>query len=165
MSLRLFTLPALLVATLAAALPAVGQVAVGFGGVPHDSSQPVEVTADTLRVNETTGNAIFEGNVIVVQGDLRMVARRIEVIYSTTDGNRAVEDVVATGDVLITRGTDAAEGDEAIYKVPTGFLTMTGNVLVTQGPSTVAGDRMDVDMNTGIGTVDGRVRTVLEGGQ
>ncbi|BDW87056.1 LptA/OstA family protein [Roseicyclus marinus] len=162
---RLITRPALLAAFIALAAPAGAQVAVGFGGVPHDSSQPVEVTADTLRVNETTGNAIFEGNVIVVQGDLRMVARRIEVIYTVTDGNRQVEDVVATGGVLVTRGTDAAEGDEAIYEVQTAYLTMIGNVLVTQGPSTVAGDRMEVDMTTGIGTVDGRVRTVLEGGQ
>lgn len=162
---RLILKPALFAAFIALAAPASAQVAVGFGGVPHDSSQPVEVTADTLRVNETTGNAIFEGNVIVVQGDLRMVARRIEVIYTVTDGNRQVEDVVATGGVLVTRGTDAAEGDEAVYEVQTAYLTMIGNVLVTQGPSTVAGDRMEVDMTTGIGTVDGRVRTVLEGGQ
>lgn len=162
---RLILKPALLAAFIALAASASAQVAVGFGGVPHDSSQPVEVTADTLRVNETTGNAIFEGNVIVVQGDLRMVARRIEVIYTVTDGNRQVEDVVATGGVLVTRGTDAAEGDEAVYEVQTAYLTMVGNVLVTQGPSTVAGDRMEVDMTTGIGTVDGRVRTVLEGGQ
>jgi lipopolysaccharide export system protein LptA len=123
------------------------------------------VAADTLRVNETTGNAVFEGNVMVVQGDLRMVARRIEIIYTATEGGRQIEDVVATGDVLVTRGTDSAEGDEAVYEAQTAYLIMTGNVLVTQAGSNVAGDRMEVDMNTGVGTVDGRVRTVFEGEQ
>lgn len=165
MSLRHITRTVLLAAFTAFAGPALAQVAVGFGGVAHDSSQPVEVTADTLTVNETTGNAVFEGNVIVVQGDLRMAARRIEVIYTNTDGNREVDEVVATGGVLVTRGADAAEGDEARYAVQTALLTMLGDVLVTQGPTAIAGDRMVVDMATGIGNVDGRVRTVLNGDQ
>ena len=165
MSMRHLTPPALLAAFLTFAGPALAQVAVGFGGVAHDASQPVEVTADSLTVNQTTGNAVFEGNVIVVQGDLRMAAGRIEVIYSTQGGDRAVEEVVATGGVMVTRGTDAAEGAEARYAVQTALLTMSGDVLVTQGPTAIAGDRMVVDMATGTGTVDGRVRTVLGGDQ
>ena len=165
MTMRTIIRPAMLAACLLFAAPAMAQVAVGFGGVAHDSSQPVEVTADSLSVNQTTGNAVFEGNVIVVQGDLRMAAGRIEVIYSTEGGDRAVQEVVATGGVMVTRGTDAAEGAEARYAVQTALLTMSGDVLVTQGPTAIAGDRMVVDMATGTGTVDGRVRTVLGGNQ
>jgi lipopolysaccharide export system protein LptA len=165
MSMRHIIRPALLAVFIAFSGPALAQVAVGFGGVAHDSSQPVEVTADSLSVNQTTGNAVFEGNVIVVQGDLRMAAGRIEVIYSTEGGSRAVQEVVATGGVMVTRGTDAAEGSEARYAVQTALLTMSGDVLVTQGPTAIAGDRMVVDMATGTGTVDGRVRTVLGGDQ
>lgn len=165
MTMHTFIRPAVLAACLLFAGPALAQVAVGFGGVAHDSSQPVEVTADSLSVNQTTGNAVFEGNVIVVQGDLRMAAGRIEVIYSTEAGSRAVQEVLATGGVMVTRGTDAAEGAEARYAVQTAMLTMSGNVLVTQGPTAIAGDRMVVDMATGTGTVDGRVRTVLGGDQ
>lgn len=141
--------------------PALAQVGIGFGGVAHDTSQQVEVTADSLSIDQTNGRAVFEGNVIVVQGDLRMAARQIEVVYSDTDGNREVQEVIATGGVLITRGTDAAEGSEAHYAIETALLTMTGDVMVTQGQTAIAGDRMVVDMATGVGTVDGRVRTVL----
>jgi lipopolysaccharide export system protein LptA len=165
MTMHTFIRPAMLAACLLFSGSALAQVAVGFGGVAHDSSQPVEVTADSLSVNQTTGNAVFEGNVIVVQGDLRMAAGRIEVIYSTEGGSRAVQEVVATGGVMVTRGTDAAEGAEARYAVQTALLTMSGDVLVTQGPTAIAGDRMVVDMATGTGTVDGRVRTVLGGDQ
>ncbi len=145
--------------------PVLAQVDIGFGGVDHDASQPVEVTADSLTVDQTNGNAVFEGNVIVVQGDLRMAAARIEVVYSPAGGSRSVQEVIASGGVMVTRGEDAAEGAEARYAVQDAQLTMSGDVLVTQGPTAISGDRMVVNMETGIGTVDGRVRTVLGGDQ
>ena len=143
---------------------AAAQVGIGFGGVAYDARQPVEVTADTLTIDQSTGQAVFSGNVIVHQGDLRMAAGEVRVIYSETEGRRAVDEVVATGGVLVTRGADAAEGREARFDVASAMLTMSGDVLVTQGPTAVAGDRMVVNMRTGNGSVEGRVRTVLDTG-
>jgi lipopolysaccharide export system protein LptA len=164
MFIRSILWPAALAACLFIASIAAAQVGIGFGGVPHDADQPVEVTADSLAIDQTSGRAVFEGNVIIVQGDLRMAAERVEVIYADGDAGRDVEQVVATGGVLITRGEDAAEGSEARYDIDGATLTMSGDVLVTQGATAVAGDRMTVDMTTGNGTVAGRVRTVLEPG-
>jgi lipopolysaccharide export system protein LptA len=56
------------------AASAAAQVNIGFGGVAYDSRQPVEVTADSLTIDQATGEAVFSGNVIVHQGDLRMAA-------------------------------------------------------------------------------------------
>lgn len=144
--------------------PAAAQVDIGFGGVAYDPSQPVEVTSDSLTIDQATGQAVFSGNVIVVQGDLRMAAGEVQVIYSEADGRQRVDEVVATGGVLVTRGADAAEGQRAQYDVASAQLVMTGDVLVTQGPTAVAGDRLVVNMRTGNGAVDGRVRTVLDAG-
>ena len=127
----------------------------------HDSDQPVEAVSDTLTIDQTNGRALFSGNVIIIQGDLRIAAEDVEVIYSDLDGERSVDEVIATGGVLITRGEDAAEGEDAVYAVAAGILTMTGDVLVTQGTTTIAGDSMVVDMSTGDAVVEGRVRTVL----
>lgn len=157
--------PALVALFLALAGPSAAQVAVGFGGVAHDASQPVEVVADSLSIDQTTGRAVFDGNVIILQGDLRIAAGRVEVIYTDTDGQRGVQEVIATGGVLVTRGVDAAEGDQARYQIEAGLLTMMGDVLVTQGSTAIAGDDMVIDMATGSGTVSGRVRTVLTPGQ
>lgn len=140
------------------------QVDIGFGGVAYESDQPVEVTADSLTLDQGTGEVVFAGNVIVHQGDLRMAAAQVRVLYSETEGQREVREVVATGGVLVTRGADAAEGREARFDVASALLTMTGDVLVTQGPTAVAGDRLVVNMQTGSGSVEGRVRTVLETG-
>lgn len=146
------------------AVSAAAQVNIGFGGVAYDSRQPVEVTADSLTIDQASGEAVFSGNVIVHQGDLRMAAGQVRVIYSDTGGRRAVDQVLATGGVLVTRGADAAEGREARFDVDSALLTMMGEVLVTQGPTAVAGDRMVVNMRTGSGSVEGRVRTVLDTG-
>lgn len=155
---------ALLGLVLSLSQPAAAQVNIGFGGVAFDERQPVEVTADGLTVDQTTGEAVFNGNVIVVQGDLRMAAGAVRIIYGT-QGTQDVSEVIATGGVLVTRGADAAEGGSARYDVASALLTLSGNVLVTQGPTAIAGDSMVVDMRTGNGSVDGRVRTVLGGSE
>ncbi|WP_213684792.1 lipopolysaccharide transport periplasmic protein LptA [Roseicyclus sp.] len=161
MSQRRTLIVAALAGLVALIQPAAAQVAIGFGGVAHDSDQPVEAVSDTLTIDQTNGRALFSGNVIIIQGDLRIAAEDVEVIYSDLDGERSVDEVIATGGVLITRGEDAAEGEDAVYSVAAGILTMTGDVLVTQGTTTIAGDSMVVDMTTGDGVVEGRVRTVL----
>lgn len=140
---------------------ALAQVDIGFGGVSYDERQPVEVTADTLTLDQTTGEAVFSGNVIVVQGGLRMAAGEVRIVYATEGENQDVREVVATGGVLVTRGSDAAEGSRARFDVASSLLTLTGNVLVTQGSTAIAGDSMVVNMRTGSGSVDGRVRTIL----
>ena len=155
-------LTALLAAIAASAVLAQAQI--GFGGDAFDSAQPVEVTSDSLSIDQASGEAVFSGNVIVVQGDLRLATERLQVRYGpgTDGGAGAVEDLQASGGVLVTRGGDAAEGDAARYRVSDGALAMTGDVLITQGGTAIAGDRLVVDLETGIGTVEGRVRTVID---
>ncbi len=161
MTMRPMLYPALVALCLVAASPMVAQTATGFGGVAHDSTQPVEAVSDRLSIDQSNGQAVFEGNVIIVQGDMRIAADRVEVLYSETETPRTVEKVIATGGVLITRGEDAAEGDWALYEISNSLLTMEGDVVVTQAGTTIAGDRMVMDMVSGNSTVDGRVRTVL----
>ncbi|MBC6437470.1 MAG: lipopolysaccharide transport periplasmic protein LptA [Rhodobacteraceae bacterium] len=155
-----------ILALLMSAIPALAQINVGFGGVAHDASQAIEVNADNLVMNQEAGNAVFSGNVLIVQGDLRMTAGEVTVLYDTQeegDGSM-VRQVNAGGGVLITRGNDAAKGQTAVYLVRAAMLTLGGNVLVTQGSTAISGDQLVVNLATGAGTVEGRVRTVLQPG-
>ena len=147
-------------------LPAHSQTQIGFGGTPHDSSAPIEVVSDSLEVDDTSGNAIFRGNVIAVQGDLRISAAEIHVLYQTNaegGGQSDIDQVQAIGGVLITRGADAAEAETATYFVARNEMEMIGSVLVSQQSGVIAGERMLLDIATGQGAVDGRVRTTLSG--
>ena len=104
MTLALRALGALLVLALAAPGSAHAQQAeVAFGGIRADTSLPVEVTADTLSVNQTDGTATFSGNVLVVQGDMRLSAERVEVVYGSADRSR-IERLHASGQVALVSG-------------------------------------------------------------
>lgn len=133
-----------------------------FGGIKADPSQPVEVTADNLEVDQTTGQATFSGNVLVTQGEMKLSADKVQVIYDQEA--RKIARMDATGNVLLVSGPDAAEAQNAEYTVDSGTIVMTGNVLLNQGPSTIAGERMVVDLTTGAAQMSGRVRTLLNTG-
>ena len=133
---------------------------VAFGGIKSDTSQPVEVTADQLAVNQTDGTATFTGNVVVIQGDLRLGASTVRVEYATDDRTR-VERIVASGGVTLVSAAEAAEAKDAVYTVANGQVVMTGDVLLTQNGGTIAGQKLSVDLKTGTGQMDGRVRTII----
>jgi lipopolysaccharide export system protein LptA len=157
----LSVLSALVLAVSAAAATAQG-TAVGFGGLRQDTGAPVEVTADGLTVDQASGRAVFDGNVLVVQGALRMTAARIEVEYG--ESGQGIRRMQATGGVTLVTAAEAAEAAEATYDVSSGALVMSGSVLLTQGKATIAGERLVADLRSGTGQMEGRVKTVFQPG-
>ena len=148
----------------AAATAATAQSAsISLGTASFDTGQPVEISADALSIDQGTGQAIFDGNVLVVQGDVRISAGRIVIIYAKdAEGNaRGIERLEADGGVTFVTATDAAEAREAVYFVDNGVVTLSGDVLLTQGPNALAGERLVMDLAAGTGRMEGRVRTVI----
>jgi lipopolysaccharide export system protein LptA len=135
---------------------------VAFGTVQQDTSLPVEVSADSLSVSQNDGSALFTGNVIIGQGEMRLSAPRVLVFY--TENQSGVERLEATGGVTLVNGDQAAEADTAEYEVNRGTIRMVGNVLLTQGANTLVSDSMDVDLEAGTALMNGRVRTVFQSG-
>lgn len=152
------------IALVAGAVPATAQqeAQVAFGSVKADPSLPVEVTSDSLNVNQENGSAEFVGNVIVIQGEMRLTAARVLVVYS--QDRSAIERLEATENVVLVSPPDAAEGDFAEYTIESGVIVMKGNVLLTQGPSTISSDQMTANLTTGTATMAGRVKTILQPG-
>lgn len=141
------------------ALPAVAQT-VAFGGVKADTSAEVQVAADKLTVNQSTGQAEFSGNVRASQGQMILSAEKVVVQYAPGDMQR-IQSLDATGNVTLVSGPDAAEAKQAIYEVGSGNVTLIGDVLLTQGGNVMAGERMLVNLADGTAEVTGRVRSVL----
>lgn len=132
---------------------------VPFGTVDQDTSLPIEVSAESLSVSQNDGSALFTGNVVIGQGEMRLSAPRVLVFY--TENQNGVERLEATGGVTLVNGDQAAEADKAQYEVNRGTILMTGNVLLTQGANTLVSDSMDVDLEGGTAQMNGRVRTVF----
>ena len=133
---------------------------VAFGASPHSRDLPVEVTAETLSVDQKDGTAIFTGDVLIAQGDMRLSAPWVKVHYQ--EGQSEIEKLEAKEGVTLVSGADAAEAQQADYNVSTVIITMDGDVLLVQGASAITGDQMFVDTVAGTARMAGRVKTVLQ---
>lgn len=142
---------------------AAAQTAVPFGGLSHDASLPVEISAETLDLDQAAGTAVFVGGVTVGQGSLRMAADRVEVTYADAAGSGTgrIERMEATGAVTLSNGTEAAEAARAVYDVASGTVEMDGDVILTQGGNALSSARLRIDLGTGTATMEGRVQTVF----
>ena len=144
------------------AAPVFAQTNINLGGIRADSSAPVEVAADNLSVDQDSGTAVFTGNVVIGQGDLRLSAGAVRVVYSDTTGD--IAQLIASGGVTFVTDTEAAEAQSADYNLTTGVLTLSGDVLLTQGASALSAQTMTVNVNSGAAQMSGRVRTVFQQG-
>jgi lipopolysaccharide export system protein LptA len=138
-----------------------------FGSFKHDSTQPIEITSDRLTVNQSQQVATFAGEVVAGQGTLRLAATEVQVFYDADETAADAETgrirlMKATGRVLLTNGTEAAEGEWAEYDVAKGIITMGGSVLLTQGENAISGQELWIDLNAGVGEIKGRVKTVFQ---
>ena len=156
----------ILILTILMPLAAFAQGAgVSLGGFAYDSSQPVEITADSLDVDQSSGTATFQGNVVIGQSEMRLSAQSVVVEYSdNAEGQSAIDRLLASGGVTLVGPDEAAEASSAVYDVQGGFVELSGNVLVTQGPAALSGDTLRINLETGSGTLQGNVRTILNTG-
>lgn len=164
------TFPRLLLSAVFVALFAPAVLAQGmqlsFGDLKQDPSSQVEISADQLKVDQTDGSAVFTGNVIIGQGEMRLAANHVRVEYGDPDGPNAgkIARLLAKGDVTLTNGEAAAQAREAEYTINTGSIIMIGDVIVTQGTSAASANRMVVDLKTGTAVMTGRVKTIIQTG-
>ena len=73
------------------AAPALAQSAMPFGGLKHDSSQQVEVSADSLRVDQTSGSATFAG-ISSVRDEWAVLVLPEESASPSSSGSKAGRD-------------------------------------------------------------------------
>ena len=95
--------------------PVHAQTNVNLGGIAVDTSAAIEVTADSLSVDQNQGTALFQENVIIVQGEMRLSADEVLVYYDTAA--QGITQIDATGNVILISGQDAAESEKANYNV------------------------------------------------
>lgn len=137
-----------------AALLAVGRTdAQAIGG--HNSDAPVNYAADRIELQDKVNRVVLSGNVDISQGGLRLRAARTTVAY-TDEGSLKIQRIDATGGVLVTRGSESARGDVAIYDFNRRIITLVGNVALRRGSDTMNGGRLVIDLASGIASIDGR---------
>lgn len=138
----------------AVALVAVGQV--GAQAIAaHNSNAPVSYAADRIELQDKQNRVVLSGNVDISQGGLNLKAARTTVAYSDA-GSLKIQRIDATGGVFVSRGSESARGDVAIYDFNRRIITLAGNVALRRGGDTLNGGRLVIDLNSGLSSVDGR---------
>lgn len=142
-----------------------------FAGFSHDSGQPIEVSAESFRVDNATQIGVFKGTqespVDVRQGNVRLQALEIRVHYNggadRPEGQDAIRKLEAIDEVFITNGKESAEAQRADYDVAAAEITMTGNVRLLQGQSVMKGEQLVIDLEAGTGQMKGgRVQVSID---
>ena len=123
----------------------------------HDSTLPIEITADSLEVQREQSLAIFRGDVLAVQGDMHLRAEVLVVHYQedeARDEGTTISQIDASGDVFVSSPSETARGDLGVYDVNAGVIDLTGAVVLTRGENVVKGNHLVMDLNTGYSRVE-----------
>ena len=131
---------------------------------------PVDISADSLEVNRDAGSALFQGNVVVTHGDMRMTADKIHVFYTgQTNSDQgannplagSIKKIEADGRVTAASTSDdlTLTGDAAVYDPRKNLVTLTattseGVVMVREG-HVLKGQALTYNISTKNATLDG----------
>jgi lipopolysaccharide export system protein LptA len=136
----------------------------------HDTSLPIEITADRLEVAQKERVATFTGNVDAVQGELVLSADKLRVFYydrgeeapPSAASSGSIRRIEAEGNVFVSSPRETAQGRLGVYDVASNQLTLEGAVVLTQDANVVRGERLEIDLVSGQSRV--LAATSAEGG-
>jgi lipopolysaccharide export system protein LptA len=121
--------------------------------LPEDAKQPIEIEAQSVIVDESTGFNEFSGNAEVRQGSLLLLAELIQV----QTNNEEVVRMVATGSLeKPAQYTQSQENQERFveatatlitYDVAGGMIFLVGNARLVQGFDSFSGETLDYDID------------------
>ena len=124
---------------LLAAVPAIAQN-------PLASGEQVEISADSLVIEESARQATFSGNVLITRTGLTVRAAEVTVLYG--GGIDDIQSFDAHGNVSIETAGQTATGERAVFDPKTQILRLTGNVLVRNAAGTMGGAVLTVNLET-----------------
>lgn len=128
-------------------------ISTGALGLPEDREQPIRLEADRAQLDQKTGTSVYEGNVVITQGSMRLTANTV-TIY-TKDG--VFQRMEAVGNPATLRYKSAVDKPEihgvsqhVDYNAVTSHVVMTTNAQLTQGQDVFTGDRIEYDLKEDI---------------
>jgi len=137
-----------------------------------DSKAPISIEADKLDYFEKEGRAVYDGHVVVVQGDTRLTCSKLTIFMEKTSGTTApaadkpgaspggdassrLKHMDCVGPVTVKSKTQTATAESGSYDKGRNDVVLTGHVVLTDGRNITKGDRLVYDLNTGQAAVQG----------
>lgn len=124
-------------------------IATSAAALPEDRTQPIHLEASRGQLDQKTGISVYEGNVTISQGSMRLVADTATIYVKDNNFQR----MDAVGGPASLRYKPAADKPEiqgtskrVEYDVLGGKVVMTGTVRVVQGQDVFNGERLEYDL-------------------
>lgn len=125
-----------------------------------DNSQPATIEADEVEFDFRNGTRTYKGDVVVVQGTLRITGEKLVVKYGEQEDQ--IEQATSWGNPATFKqrpeGKDEdvyGEGNEIVLDEIENTLTLIENAVMTQAGNTARGKTIVYDMTTDKMTVKG----------
>jgi lipopolysaccharide export system protein LptA len=137
------------------------QQSLGLG--KHDASAPINISSDNFLGDLNTKIGTYSGNVIIVQGDMKMRADRVRVEVVDSKPSK----IYSHGNVVVEAPNGTATGDDGLYDLTPNTITLTGKVVLTKEKDVMRGTMVVMDMNTNLanltakGMPGGRVQALF----
>lgn len=141
----------------------------------QETNLPITIQADSATVSELEGTSVYQGNVIIEQGGLRITADEIVIESQSLRPSTIIAKSVdeSTGHARFeqatggTKGSIMAQGRLIRYNVSLEKLEIIGKALLSQGPDRYEGDNLSYDLPKGLLVVhskddeDGRINLTI----
>lgn len=121
--------------------------------LPEDRSQPIEIEADSAVRNEKMGTTVYEGNVIMIQGTIRVEANRVEMFHQDDKINK----IICTGQLARyqqvpskEKGLVIARAEKIEYLLDKDSIHLEKSASVEQSGGTIIGEVIDYDLKNEI---------------
>ncbi len=137
-----------------------------------DAEQPINIQSDKAIIDDASGIATYEGNVVVTQGSIQINAYRVILNYSE---KQTLEKVVAEGEPAHFKQTPdgnkpdiQAKAKLMEYFATTNVIQLSQGAELWQGKDTFAGQRITYNTQNGIIEADkgdskeGRVSVTIQ---
>ena len=141
-----------------------------LGSFKTNPDAPIDITSDSLDVDDKKKLAVFRGDVDATQDTFNIRCAELSAFYKGEAGLVDAADpsapkaggqkteltrIEARKDVHVTsKDGQSATGDWADFDTKANKVTMGGNVVLSKGKSMVRGTRLVIDMTTGESKID-----------
>jgi lipopolysaccharide export system protein LptA len=153
-------------------------------GMKLSNDKPIQIESDKLEIHDQEKQALFTGNVKVVQGTTTMQAGKMTVFYkdkakageggaaaqqqsaSIASGSADIDKILVTDKVFLSSGTQTATADDGNFDMTKQTFILTGKkVVLSDGPNVFTGCKLTVHTDTGQAQLEacgGRVQIQLD---
>lgn len=131
-----------------------------FQGFSRDNKEPVKIEANSLEIHDKDRYAVFQGNVVVQQGDSTMRTRELKVYYEGSLRQQPKGEQAEKSEQQVERSEKGAGKGGGVRNDPSQRirkLEALGGVIITNKDQKATGDLGVLDMPTNTATITGNV--------